>query len=268
MRTCAMVLTMVAIGLLAGPAAGQIWYQDPIEPSGGIGTSKGWPSYGNSGDNSLQAHPEWTANLPGDQAYRHSSGQSTFAPGGAGGVWTTNGTAALLVDPANSHNGLEQFSVDVRMDIANPVNFYVGQIKTSGLAGGTSDLLAYTGISIYEGGNGRTAKILSSAGWTETGLVLGGYSIPGAGANYYRLLWEFDVPNNSTTVSIIDQPTGLLYQDTFTNSGTISAVNGLVLLGANAGWLFDNPTFETVPEPATLSVLGLGGLVALIRRRR
>jgi len=236
----AALLLLIARTTSACPMVARRWYHDPIEPDGGVGASKGWPDYGNVGDSSLQNHPEWTANLPGEQAYRDPSGQSAFAwgPGGEGGVWLTDGAATLLADPTNTHaSWWEEFSVDVRITAAGSIAWYVGQVRTSGLTGTTDDFLGGLGVRVQEVAGEQEVSILADGGWEDTGVILGG-------EGFHRFFWDFFTPDHRSMIHVLDESGAPLFEQEYGNFGEpISAVNGLVLAAEDADWVFDNLTF-------------------------
>ena len=116
----------------------------------------------------------------------------------------------------------------------------------------------------YEYGNGHTQTSPASATWTvEFGTLNGG--------TFTALATD----TNTETVSgtshhfSIGNETATSFQ--FTTSGSVSGDNLAIRASADggAGWMaFDNFTVDVVPEPATMSLLGIGGLLALVRRRR
>ncbi len=79
------------------------------------------------------------------------------------------------------------------------------------------------------------------------------------GKDWYELNFDGDFPNIDSTVGLsIGDPTSL-------PGGTVAAI-GLYIDGNAEGRRID--TFTVIPEPATLAVLGIGGLGVLLRRRR
>jgi len=127
----------------------------------------------------------------------------------------------------------------------------------------TSGLLAVADTNtIYIGTEGSTGIIsLSGDAVLEGGdLVIGA---PGSGGT-------LDMCGAAT---LILAGNDLMEVVTFINSGLIT-VCGYVVTDEWPGWVMDfnirnaGMTTVTVPEPATIALLGLGGLVMLRRKRR
>ena len=245
-----------------------IWHRETYEPPD-------YPTFGGSAGNSLHdcgetTHKRWVR--ASGQGYRHSSGQSTMGPGGAGGIWAGGGTQHTLVaDDTKSHDYLERMSIDVRVStVGGDVVYYVGEMRTSGTNGTTSDLDSYTYAALKSDGAGGF-KVTTTAGDVATGLELWNHAA--GGEAWYQVVWDFDVDGDTCTVSVIDDVSGVLGSLSAPvvnqNTPTFEAVNGLnAIVYSGAGLVWDNLTFETVPEPATIGVLAMGGLVALLRKRR
>ena len=261
----AVVVSAVILSGITAVAGVTPWHQEIYEPSDD-------PTYGGSNGNQLHdcgtsTHVQWARY--GGQGYRHSSGQSTMGPGGAGGIWYGGGSQHTInADEAKTHTGQQRITMDLRVSaISDNVNIYPGEMKANP-EGRTQDLDTYVWTSVQADGAGLF-KIATSGG-DIGGLDLWRHANDDEA--WYQVVWDFDTVADACTVSVVDDVLGKLGSVSAPvvnqNTPTFEAVNGLnVLSFANSGFLFDNVTFVKTPEPGTLVLLALAGC-GLLRRRR
>jgi hypothetical protein len=139
-----------------------------------------------------------------------------------------------------------------------------------------SDVALYVGGNTWDPNNGTTSfsfaetDILAAPGWTErdSAHLQAAFTIPdinlaidpGASATLAYLVADLDGTFAPLAISVDDI--------TVTETTNPAGLPKGVLTDAQGANATDPIDIEMVPEPATMALLGLGGVAALIRRRK
>jgi len=256
MKTCTTVLMVLLMASTAYSATGSL--SDDFEGYGGTGSSVGspWGTY-------------------------YGAGNGAEADGltiGAGGYGATS--ALHNNDGTNQHGvtralpsipnlaGGESVELSVLVDASaqsGAGNSYI-HIGDSALGTGSAPKENFSGISISAAGTGKMRT-----GWLGAEPAI---SLPGTDSGYqeikiviydkYHTGYEFD----TTYMDVYSGEVG----GTLTLRGSYGSNRQFdvshIALSPNLGASYDNLSVNVVPEPATMSLLALGGLASLRRRRR
>ncbi len=209
--------------------------------------------------------PAWSTDTRGS-----GSSYSLLFPGDSAGSWAWTGTGSGI--PSTYVSSTSAFSVDVWFktdDITDNATYpLLAALKTANHSFQIvlSVVSSYQGISI--GSADSHFKQIRTTDIADPEATL-------ADNQWHNLLVTFDGVDATATSSfdiILDGTSRTLGNGgTFaavSNNGTIVGGTGNAALSFN-GLIDDLKVYDTViPEPATMSLLGIGGLLALVRRRR
>ena len=202
--------------------------------------------------------------------------------GEAGGLFDRNGLFAYYADTSlgGDFNGTMDFAFSGRIEIQN-INanstVRVGYFDTSA---GTNP--TFLGISISEpsGGSGGTGFRVFAGGRRDVGTEQGGGILFNTGSPPPRIVdgreYLFSVTKTGTALSVVftDTTDSSTSTSSVTLSGTYTGMDAFGIMqpvesdaAAQLRVFIDNLEYTVVPEPASLGLLSLGGLLALRRRR-
>jgi len=288
------ILTVAAAAMLAGSAGAAIVFQDNFNTSqgsafttsGAIGTSS-WNVTRPGIDN------DWGARIHNN--ILELSNDASAALNSNGWVFasqTLANSGHFNTTLANSA-GLVTWTFNMRQIRPNPAGFIVNSYGVAFILGGTSANAATTGsgYAIVMGNSGvpDPIRFVSYTGGIQTlGTAASGLIVAPSPLN--------DPTNNFTSISITFEPTTstwTLYgrddgRSSFSDpaSGTLTVLGSVVdstftgtsLTHMGAYWqgsvvtsqtaFFDNITLSAIPEPSTISLIGLVAGAVLLRRRR
>ncbi len=196
------------------------------------------------------------------------------SPDDNGNYWNEadqNDTVASLIDEDNVASGISM-TVSANGDTANNAGptTAAGAFATYAMsvqnATGESPSWEY----IYNDGNNATASTVTFGGMAE-GYLLELVIFGGAGinANSYESLYELSGGGATVSQAIVTGAAGVANNSLVaTLSQTADASGNVVLtLSAASGRYSQLNAIQIVPEPATVGLLGLGALIALLARR-
>jgi hypothetical protein len=186
-----------------------------------------------------------------------------------GGTWTGSGTANTTWDI--SAGGTADTSGNGRLVFDNfTASLGAGEVLTlsydtalqsngAGLNGG------WAGVSLYTGGSGGTEQMflgeVTSYDWGKDGSAIGGqqFGTDNTMANHLTITYAYDTgawtfTSDNSTLSGIGTA-GLALDELRIGNGGGADIN------------LDNLTVTIVPEPASLALLGIGGLGLVLYRR-
>jgi hypothetical protein len=176
--------------------------------------------------------------------------------------WTGNGTKEIEIDSANTDGNFFDYS-DFRGG-----NFIRGE-ESVDIITDTISLTGYTDVDVsvelafqdYESGQNQTLSIIDVD--TGTAVTLDSYSdsaVAYSGTEYQ---------GTEAPLNITDEGTDLSYalEDYFTVLPSEIQVQ-FIQDGRKWSNMAALGYIEVIPEPTTMSLLTLGGLIALVRRRR
>ena len=266
MSKVAATVMAIVLAVAAGQVQAAVWHSESYDVADGYASGDGLNHHG------WNRAPGSTAQVYGPSAHD-----------GEHGAFQNPGTATRLADATNSHNtSQEQVSLwghPAAELSGRSFRYYVSELKTSGLTGNLTDLLAYTGVKfeyVGPGGNGRPQASISYmngvGAWIDTGVRVDQWRHPDSSFALYQVIFLVDVPSNTYQVTINDDSTGLLYTSPAPvgiYGGTLSALNGVAVAGiggGQGGW--DTLVFETIPEPVSALVLMLGFAGAAFRKTK
>jgi hypothetical protein len=249
---------------------GKVWtygYMGAIDPSGQYLTINISPgatvNFDNPIDDAGAEHVtrEWgVEEIDNSGTFTMDAGQLDIS-----GDYTANSTTGIALWNADVDS--TKITVDGTNTIAGELSLSIGDDYTpafgdvftlfdddgSGTLSGQFDTVA--GVSIDSGD-----KALAVTYDTSAEQVLCEVALPGDAT----LDTNVDVSDLSVMGSTYNTASGAVWEDADFNGDGAVDVSDLSVLGANYGRSYS----LSVPEPATLALLGLGGIAAIIRRRR
>jgi hypothetical protein len=252
MKMCTTVLMVL---LMASTAVGSL--SDDFESYGSPGTQVGspWGTYYGAG-NGAEADPLWVGagGYTGNSLHNHD------------GTNQHGLTQALPSIPNLAGGESVELTVLVDASAQSGSGFSYIAIGDSALTGTGSPLENFSGISISAAGTGKLRT-----GWLGAEPAI---SLPGTDSGYqeikiviydkYHTGYEFD----TTYMDVYSGDVGgaLTLRGSYGSNRQFGVSH--IALSPNLGAHYDNLSVNVVPEPATMSLLALGGLASLRRRRR
>jgi hypothetical protein len=172
-----------------------------------------------------------------------------------------NGDGTLTTtDPDQSRTGTVQYQID----FAQTGTYYLYFNNTA--AGGGNDSIFLTqgvfGDIPSSDGNGNRWNGLSGGDDWDTFVVTGEYA--NNTVTDQLIPWEVTAAGVHT-ITMINREDGLVWKDfVFSSEGSYDPETGVESLSSED---LNALAYSVIPEPTTMALLGLGGLVALRRRR-
>jgi hypothetical protein len=208
----------------------------------------------NFSDGDYTNNPTWTVD---SGTFDASSGALEFGK--------PDGTAIHLDIPGVAANSTAGLNFDLAQSAATTSNFLF-QVKLIDTSNGNYTLLQASTNPGYFGGTGMRLQHWNQAGTSdEQTFGPGGLAIT-ADTAFHSLSLSF-APATGTTLTYDNQSFSVGNDSTY----ALTKVDQIQLIG-NAGnvftWSVDNVAFSSpVPEPASLGLLALGGVLMLRRRK-
>jgi hypothetical protein len=208
-------------------------------------------------------------------------GTGNFATVGVDSTWDAGTNTATWMSKPNEDGGLASGVGDSSLVLAGTADF---AITASSITHAADRNDSYTVVAGYSNAAGQGIGLYS---WYYSGSNqwMLAYNPDGAFAGWGEFSGQWPAANEITNLSITyNAATGALdmTSDQFSTSldlsdrdlsatewtffGSVDNVGAVA--GANFNSTYSEDISYTVPEPATMSLLGLGGLGMLIRRRR
>jgi hypothetical protein len=246
-------------GLVAGPASAALVNTTFEADSAGAGT---WVS----GDLWSEPDPASSVNWVGTSGtattatiYSYEGDQCMRVTGGS-----TNKGSRLYFGENQNNTGVYEITWATRVvangTTSNTATTFMNTNEWDALAGIRTDV-TMSGATITD-----VSFVALHAGG-ETTVLTGGVS-GNSKSTWYEMKVTLDLPDGTFDVAINLVGSGTVYSATdlgLTDTGDFDALRTIVTGSGSYHW-FDS--IQVVPEPATMVLLGLGGVGLLIRRRR
>jgi|SaaInl7_200m_RNA_FD_contig_61_85342_length_1161_multi_24_in_0_out_0_1 hypothetical protein len=246
------VLVMLVVLCCAGTVMAAYTYSDDFE------------SY--ALDAPLNGQGGWTVSLPGGSYWENVNNTSTAGSGEYG-----NGKSAWAVVPPYGNNGITSRTITVDEDFLTVSFLYLpnsnGETSSTPWGSGHFKLLDDGGF-VYSDVWYRTDTPMYALNGAADGWIALGMD-PGQVAFTFQVEIDFasDQQRISTTITSTSVTTTSGWIDFTGGARTLAEADGgsLEVWGGYRG--IDDVSIATIPEPATLCMLGIGGL-ALLRRKK
>lgn len=223
----------------------------------------------------------------------------TLGPGGAGGIaYSNSGSGATPITNAGGYNNYNSATKDGSLYSHSPHSGTFSIQDNAGIGANTSegfaieldfrpsgaswaDLFSFSvggyALKFEKAGASGGFRFYNDAltiGGTRTSSDLDNYSIPFtlAADTWATMSIEFQEQTAGTTTISFYKDGSLEGSTTSTELvGNLTQVRGKANAANYDGggsWLMDNFTVTSIPEPSSTALLGLGGLVMILRRRK
>jgi hypothetical protein len=246
--------SVLAVAFMAGPSYGSFFDGFETYQTGPIATQGGWAQNGGSTSQSIVVNDSGVA-YQGDQYLQISASSSS-------GAGADTSFSSLPLD--SQTNNEVSYALRWKANTPNSGNGNAGiDFKLYGENGGDTLVNTYT----YADSRGFGYRINGVATYDDSVIL--------ASDTWYNFIYDLDPAHSQARIRIMDGSNPPLFDQTVSydivnNIGATPSLYAAYFFqdGADGNsWLIDNLSVQSTPEPATLSLLGLGGLL-LIRRRR